>query len=195
MKNRYFQIILLSLFIISITPLYSQENIRSEKDLVYTYLGPALGIGFSNVRYEKWESSKWKTISQSGLYLNGGAMLNIHLDPFAADFQINYACDALKNYSIVHMDYTFSGRYLWAIKDNLFILPGLGFYMESAPSNRPFEGAAGLHVPVGVAYDITPKIRIRGDFFFRFGSWGEGSNDRKISTGLTAGVLFRVGRM
>ncbi len=202
MKKR---LVLVLFILLPVLPLKAEEGLvvrseresteRSEREVFYTYVGPSFSIGYGHIKYDGWDGSRWKTFSRSGLYMNGGATLCINVKPFSADFHINYAGSFLNGYSIMHMDYSMAGRYMWPVMEKLDLLPGIGFYLESAPSNRSFSGATGLHVPVGVAYELTDKIRLTGDLFFRFGSWGEGNNGRKLSYGLTSGVLFRVGRI
>ena len=190
------KLLYLFIFLLSMMPLAAQEEVkaRSEQDLFYTYMGPYAWMGYGHLSYSGWKGTGWRKENVSGITTGGGAALNIYAKPFAADFRLGYGI-SMPGYTITLMDISLAGRYLWQVRERMYVTPGLGIYCESGPSNRDFSGAAGLYIPVGVAYDLSDKIRLFGDFFFRFGSWGEENNGSTISYGLTGGILFRVGRM
>ncbi|MFC1668765.1 hypothetical protein ACFL20_00110 [Spirochaetota bacterium] len=208
--NRCIKIIVL-LLVLGITfsaNLYGQEE-QESKQLYYTYVGPVIGGGFNNIWYTDWfsESSSRQEKKLFGYYVSTGAMFNIFINFLVGDFRIQYLYSSNDDHTLHHLLFSMAGKYLYRINDIFSLTAGLGFYFESPPSNKDFNSAGGLHVPLGCVVDTTFDTKLVIDFICQFGYYGLGyksgiasigekdQNSLKVSYGISVGFIFKVGRI
>lgn len=173
--------------------LHAQE-IKEEESLNYSYLGPALSLGYSRVEYSEWSNDLMKTREMTGYSMSAGAALNIFADNLCGDFQMKYAF-SMFDYSVTNLEFSMSGKYYYSFNNYVSAGSGIGIYLEGPPSNIEHNGGAGIQLPVSLLLSTTPGSKLFIDVFFRYGSFGTGENTESISAGVNVGYIFKVGRI
>lgn len=173
--------------------LFSQTRERKGRELFYTYFGPVAGFGYSMAQYETWKNNSWQTVKANGINANGGALLNIFIGNFVGDFSVEWMYNAPE--SMQHMHYRAMGKYLWTLNDTFAAGCGFGIYLETPPSTKTYNGSAGVMLPLSLAITTGFDSKLVVDIYGKYGSYGVGENSSKISTGMSIGFLFKVGRI
>ena len=197
---RKFKYILILLLVCSFTTdIFAQFNQRKKtRKLYYTYAGPILSAGFNDIQYYDWVGDSRKNIHATGPFFTIGGLLAITTTFLQGDFSIEYMYNSNNTGALYHLFYSANGRYVYTMSADISFTAGLGVWFESAPSNKSYTGSAGLQLPIGIIYKLNEKMNLTCDIFSRYGSFGIGQNEdtaRKFSIGLTAGILFKVGRI
>jgi len=186
-----YKLIIVLLFICKI--LHAQE-IRDEESLNYTFIGPVISIGYNQVEYTDWFNTSTETKKMSGYNFSGGVALNIFTNDLCGDFQWKYVYNQLDS-SLTFMEFSIAGKYLYQLNKLISLGGGLGIYFQGPPSNRKYNGSAGLQIPLTAFYNISPDTKAFIDIYSRYGSFGIGNDTQSISTGINAGIIFKVGRI
>jgi hypothetical protein len=166
-----------------------------DRDLIYTYLGPVGGAGFSNLTYSDWNNNYGKS-KYSGYYATGGIALWVISKWLIGDFSVQYMYNNFKSVGIVqNLYYTMSGRIGIRMGTVGIFSPGIGMYFESPPSNRKFRGSAGLRAPLAFLFNTTYDSLLFLEGSFMYGWYGMGDRSTKMFYGLTLGFIYKVGRI
>ncbi len=175
------------------------EEINAEKSLNYTYIGPLASIGYSNVTYNHWKDEQYKEHNSSGMTFSGGVVICTVSNIFMGDTRLKYTYNG-SGAAITYSEIALSGKYIWNLKDTFNTFPedidalaGLGVYCEAPPSNKTYNGSAGLEIPFGVMFKISNNMMLMGDMSLRYGSFGIGENSSQLSFGLSFSFLTKVG--
>jgi hypothetical protein len=169
--------------------------LAEERDLVYTFIGPAISSGLSNVVYSDWNNlySKKKF---SGYFVHSGASLWVISKWLIGDFSIQYMFNNFgKEGEIHHLFYTISGRIGVNMGTVAIFAPGVGLYFESPPSNRKYLGGAGFRVPVAFLFNTTFDTKLFLEGSVMYGWFGMGDKSMKFFYGVSLGFIFKVGRI
>lgn len=172
----------------------SEPEYRSDDTLNFTYIGPAFSAGIVNARYTDWFETETKSKSMTGIFYSGGAAIEIFAGSFCGDFQVKYTYNSL-DFSLMYLETSIAGRYLYPVKPWFSAGGGLGFYFASPPSNRKYNGSAGIMLPVSAVFNTTPTTKLVVDIYAGYGSFGIGEDTSSISAGIRAGFVFKVGRI
>ncbi len=202
MKNPAFlttlTLILLSFLLIS-TAAGAQEQERNERrELIYTFIGPSGSFGYNIISYRDWFNSPTPysgTKPVKGIYFSGGAVLSVFGQRFIGDFTVQFMYNSGGGLSVYHLYYSSSARYNFRVSDFIHIAPGAGLYLETPPSNREYQGSAGVLIPIGFYFNTTFDTKLFADFSFRYGIFGLGEDSRRLAFGITLGFIFKVGRI
>ncbi len=199
-RLRYIKYIFAAAIIISgALPLFAQYSdtepeIRDEDTLNYTYIGPVLSAGIINASYTDWFENETKSKSMTGPFYSGGVAVEIFAQNFCGDFQLKYVCSSL-DYTLLYLETSIAGKYLYQVNSWFAAGGGLGLYFASPPSNRDYNGSAGIMVPISAVFTTTPATRLFIDIYARYGSFGIGEETSSFSAGINAGFVFKVGRI
>ncbi len=169
--------------------------VAAERDLIYTYLGPIVGAGFSQLNYSDW-TTFYSEKKYPGYYINAGASIWVVSKWLAGDFSLQYMYNNFGGFGIVHNMYmTMSGRICVRMGTVGIFAPGVGMYAETPPSNREFRGSAGLRVPIAFLFNTTYDTMLFIDGSFMYGWYGMGDRSTKMFYGLSLGFIFKIGRI
>jgi len=172
----------------------SEPEYRDEDTLNFTYIGPVLSAGIINARYTDWFETETKTKSMTGSFYSGGAAIEIFAGDFCGDFQIKYVYNSL-DYSVMYLETSITGRYLYPVNSWFAAGGGLGFYFASPPSDRDYNGSAGIMLPITAVFNTTAATKLFIDIYAGYGSFGIGENTSSITAGIRTGFVFKVGRI
>jgi len=189
--TKYF-ILALLLSLLS-TALFSQE-IREESSLNYTYIGPVISVSSGSAEYSDWVEDRRVTEKTSGMSYAGGADLKILAGNFCGDFQFRYSYSQYDS-TLTCLEYLIAGEYLYSINNYIAAGGGLGFYLETPPSNEEHDGCAGLYIPLTAIFTTSDGTRLFTDLFIKYGSYGIGDDTSFLSYGCNIGFVFKVGRI
>jgi len=170
-------------------------EMKPSRGLNYTFIGPAVGSGLNFLQINDWVIDRRKTEDLRGYYGSLGADLSIFASNIIGDFVVRYMHNANENYNLQHLACSISGKYSWKLRTNLYIAAGLGIYFESGPSNREYNGGSGGFIPAGLIYDLSFDSKVFLDLTAGYGVHGTGDESRKLSVGINAGYLIKVGRI
>ncbi len=184
---------LLFVLLLSANALNAQE-IREEESLNFTYLGPSLSYARNQVKYTDWFETSTETKKMSGSVYSGGLALDIFADSLCGDFQMKYAYNQL-DFTLTYLEFCVSGKYYYPVTPYLSLGGGLGLYLETPPSNKDHNGAAGLQLPLSILVSPSTNTKLFIDIFARYGSFAIGENTESISAGVNVGFIFKVGRI
>ncbi|MDR3237877.1 MAG: hypothetical protein LBT84_05170 [Spirochaetia bacterium] len=175
-----------------------------ERQLFYTYAGPFIGAAYNMIKYPEWDSSvppKQRDLTVNGPAYTIGGAFQVYADQFAGDFRIGYMNNQNDgSHAVQHLQWSLCVKYLWGIDENIFVGTGLGIYIETPPASGGYDGSGGIQLPASFVYNYSNTVKLFADLEFRIGSYGHSSNmgdddSRKMAIGLTAGVVFNVGRL
>ncbi len=172
----------------------SQEYKR-ERDLFYTYMGTNISSGFNRIKYKDWFDDSRDTKNIQGTYFSGGVIINIFVNPFIGDFKMEYTYNLNDEYSIRHFYYSASGKYSYKINDLFSLSAGPGIYFDAPPASNSYNDSSGFLFSLGTIFHITFDIKLTADITGKYGSFGLGEESTKISYGINAGIMFKVGRI
>ena len=198
--SRYILTILASLFLFAAAAPLSAQDIESEPEyrdddtLNFTYIGPVFSAGIASARYTDWFETETKTKNMSGMFYSGGAAVEIFAGNFCGDFQIKYVYNSL-DFALMYLETSITGRYLYPVNSWFSAGGGLGFYFASPPSNRDYNGSAGIMLPVTAVFTTTATTKVFVDIYAGYGSFGIGEDTSSFSAGIRAGFVFKVGRI
>lgn len=194
--NRYIKLILITIILISYSSVKAAaEEETVNKELYFTYIGPVIGFGYNYIKYSDWFGTERDTQKLSGIYFSGGCAFNLYTSFLVGDFKLQYVFNKNENYPVLHLVFSASGKYLWKITSLFSIAAGLGIYLETPPSNKNYKGSAGFLLPAGIIFDTTFNTKLVVDIIGRYGFYGLGEDSTKVSFGINAGFLFKVGRI
>ncbi|MCP4130669.1 MAG: hypothetical protein GY754_06775 [bacterium] len=198
--TKHIKIILFtSLFLLVSVPVLMAQTearqLRSEKELHYTYIGPVAGGGMNFIQYSDWTGTQRENQSISGFHAMGGVVFNIFVNFFIGDFRIYYMHNINDNGTLLHPFYTLSGKYNWQINNFFSLFAGLGCYFESPPSNLDYNGSAGGQLPLGFVLNTTFDTKFFFEAVAYYGVYGMGESSTKFFFGANIGFMFKVGRI
>ncbi len=191
--NRAGIIILLITLLFSGKILTAQEAVEDES-LNFTYIGPALSFGYTRAEYRDWNKTLIRTKKMSGYDLSGGMVLDIFAGDLCGDFQLKYVYNAL-DFAVTYLDFSIACKYYYPLNNYVSAGGGLGLYCDMPPSNRKYNGSAGLQLPVSVVINASQSAKMFTDIYARYGSFGIGQNTKSFEAGFNAGFIFKVGRI
>jgi len=195
MKARISTIFFLLIFMAKIAHSQTAEDITN---LNFSYLGPALSFAYNNVKYTDWFETtqpSTETKKMSGYIASGGIAFNIFAADFCGDLQIKYANNNLEN-TLKYIEVSAAGKYLfYQVSNEITLGSGLGIYLEIPMPNEKNNGSAGLQLPFTILVDTSRDTKLFMDVFFRYGTFGTGTDTRSISVGSNVGFIFKVGRV
>jgi len=195
---KYLKIITITvpLIISLLTPGAAQQP-REESELFYTYLGPVVTGGFNFIKYKHWSQTQneMTTDNVKGSLFSTGAVFNIYVNNLIGDFSIQYMLNFNENFPVYHMFYTAAGKYMYRINDTFSATAGLGFFFESPPSNRDYNGSTGGMLPLGIIINTSFDTKLIFDFVTNYGFFGLGEDSTRLFFTINAGFLFKVGRI
>lgn len=198
--SRYIFTVIASLLLFAAaTPLLAQgfedePEYRDEDTLNFTYIGPAFSAGIINARYTDWFETETKTKSMTGTSYSGGAAIEIFAGSFCGDFQLRYTYNSL-DFALMYLETSITGRYLYPVNNWFSAGGGLGFYFASPPSNKDYNGSAGIFLPVTAVFTTTATTKLFIDIYAGYGSFGIGEETSSLTAGMRAGFVFKVGRI
>jgi len=166
-----------------------------EREPVYTYLGPVVGIGMNRLVYTDWQHL-YREHVVTGYYINSGLSIWVISKWLLGDVTLQYRFNSYKDEGELHHLYcTISGRVGIPLGSVAILAPGVGIYIESPPANRKFNGGAGIRAPLAILFNTTfdTKLFIEGSFMY--GWYGRGDKGEKMSYGADLGFIFKVGRI
>jgi hypothetical protein len=167
----------------------------AQRDLVYTYIGPVAGAGMNRVVYSDWNNLYGKKII-SGYYTGGGVSFWVMSKWLIGDFTLQYRYNKYDNERVLHhLYFTMSGRVGIPLGSVAILAPGVGIYIDTPPSNRKFNGGAGLRVPLAVMFNTTFDTKLYLEGSFLYGWYGMGDKSEKLSYGVNLGFIIKVGRI
>ncbi|OHD64023.1 MAG: hypothetical protein A2176_05360 [Spirochaetes bacterium RBG_13_51_14] len=165
-----------------------------DRELVYTYIGPVMSGGFNNIEYRDWFDFYTGTKKISGYFLGGGASIWVMSKWLIGDFSIQ--CQYNQNErTLHHLYYTVSGRVGIQMGTVAIFAPGIGLYFETPPSNRKYNGGAGIRAPLAVLFNTTFDTKLFLEGSVMYGWYGIGEKSTKLFYGINAGFVFKVGRI
>jgi len=175
------------------------QQVRSEEELYFTYIGPVFETGFSSVDYKKWDHSTdvRDSRSSSGMYYSGGVVLDIFVHYFIGEFslQCRDAAYADSEVSAIYLRTAAIGKYFHQFDERFFADGGFGIYMETGPANRKYDGGGGIAAVIGVGYSFTREWRIMLDFTAGWGRYGIAEEAANSAFGVKLAVLYKIGRL
>lgn len=169
--------------------------LAQERDLVYTFIGPVIGVGMNKVVYKDWKTLYNKN-KYSGYFIHSGASLWVFSKWLAGDFSVQYMFnDFGKEGELHHLYYTISGRIGVNMGSLGIFAPGVGLYFESPPSNRKYLGGAGFRIPIAFLFNTTFDTKFFFEGSVMYGWFGMGNESTKFFYGINMGFIFKVGRI
>lgn len=183
------------LFILTLAaaPAFTQE-IREESTLNFTYIGPVISASMNSAEYSDWIDNRRKTEKVSGTSYTGGVDLKIIAGYMCGDFQAKYSYSSYDT-TLTCLEFLLAGKYLYRINDIISLGGGVGFYMETPPSNAEHNGSAGFYVPLCAMFNTSQDTRFFIDIFGKYGTFALGDDTEFTSFGCSMGFVFRVGRI
>ncbi len=172
---------------------FSQE-IRKKESLNYTFIGPVVSAGYSDVKYSDWNGTEYVEETTSGPSYGAGVVLNIFAEPFCGEFQLRYTYSTL-DFTLTLMEFSTAGKYLWRINNLFSAGTGLGLYLDSPPSNQSYDGSAGIMLPFTGILDLSINSKLFTNISVKYGSFGIGEDGTKLSYEINMGYLYKVGRI
>jgi len=187
----------------------SQLNAQERQDntLFYTYIGPTLGLGYNFASYKYWDTSSdnLRSTSFSGPFVDFGCSAAIFVDRFIGDLRIVYSMNFNDGkHKVFHPMFIINGKYSWEIDDVFSFAAGLGIYTETPPATSKYYVSSGFQIPLSVYINTSPESKLFFEFVPKLGYYkgshnvpGDSLFDKryKVSFGVNAGYLFRVGRL
>jgi len=176
--------------------LSAEEERKGEtRDLIFTYIGPVAGYGFNRVTYKDWFSAYQGVKKFPGQYYTAGLTFNVYAKYFAGDFAFSFMNNKNDKYPIRNMFISSNARVLISLGETFFIAPGGGIYFETPPASRKYNGSAGIQGSAALGINATFNTKLYADVHVRYGSFGLGRDSTKLSYGISAGFVYKVGRM
>jgi hypothetical protein len=180
------------LFILAL--LLKPHEARGE-ELFFTFLGVTLGGGAHQVEYSDWVVDHRETISASGSYYSGGAIMDVFVNRLIGEFTLQAMNTAAGDITVQHLYYTVTGKYAFYMGNLLFAAAGGGLYFESGPASRNYDGGGGVNAVLGMGINAAHDWRIMLDLSGRYGSFGIGDEATRVSYGISVAAVYRIGRL
>lgn len=184
-------------FIVCALLLSTFQNPLRAEELFFTYIGPAFSTGMHSLHYSEWATSHRETKSDSGNYFGGGLMLNIVANNLICSFTMQYVANTAGNsaMAVQHMQYTATGKYMYAPWETVFFAGGLGLYFDTPPATKSYDGGGGINATIGAGFNMMRDWRVIVDLTGKYGFYGRGEDATRIAYGLTIAAIMKIGRL
>lgn len=169
----------------------------AQQELFFTYIGATAGGGTASIDYREWVVNERKSKSESGAYFSGGLLLDVIVRDIIGEFTLQLINTGASEDTVAsfRLLYSVTGKYAFRLNENFFVCPGLGLYLESGPSDKDYEGGAGLAATAGLGWLFARDWILFFDLVGRYGSYGLGEESTIISYGASLGVVYKIGRL
>jgi len=169
----------------------------AQQELFFTYIGATVGGGTASIDYSEWVVNARETKSASGAYFSGGLLLDVIVRDIIGEFTLQLINTGASEDTVASLRllYSVTGKYAFRLNESFFVCPGVGLYLESGPSDRDYEGGAGLSATAGIGWTFARDWILFFDLVGRYGSYGLGEESTIISYGASLGVVYKIGRL
>lgn len=171
--------------------------VSAQQELFFTYIGATLGGGAASIDYSEWVVDHRESRSATGAYFSGGMLLDVVVRDIIGEFSLQAVNtgaseDAVASFRLL---YSATGKYAFRLGESFFLSPGMGLYMETGPSDKDYDGGAGLAASAGLGWMFFRDWILLFDIIGRYGSYGLGEDSTIISYGVNLGVVYKIGRL
>lgn len=173
-------------------------TIASAQELFFTYVGVVLQGGTNSIHYESWIDTEQGTVESKGAMYGGGILTAIFVHQFAGEFSLTYmqySSDTKPDLSVGHPLATVKGKYFYPLSNVYQPGIGLGLYLDLPPASVDYNGGAGANIAFCSLFTLSSEIKALIDIYAQYGSFGMGESSTKIEGGISAGVVYKVGRL
>ncbi len=171
--------------------------VPAQQELFFTYIGATLGGGAASIDYNEWVVDHRESKSATGTWFSGGLLLDVVVRDIMGEFSLQVVNtgaseDAVASFRLL---YSITGKYAFRLNESFFLSPGLGLYLETGPSDKDYDGGAGLAATAGLGWMFFRDWILLFDIIGRYGSYGLGEDATIISYGVNLGVVYKIGRL
>ncbi len=171
--------------------------VPAQQELFFTYIGATLGGGAASIDYNEWVVDHRESKSATGTWFSGGLLLDVVVRNIMGEFSLQAVNtgaseDAVSSF---RLHYSITGKYAFWLNESFFLSPGLGLYLETGPSDKDYDGGAGLAATAGLGWMFFRDWILLFDIIGRYGSYGLGEEATILSYGVNLGVVYRIGRL
>ncbi|HNU92714.1 MAG TPA: hypothetical protein PKO25_12655 [Spirochaetota bacterium] len=169
----------------------------AQQELFFTYIGATLGGGTASIDYNEWVVDERKSQNASGVYFSGGLLLDVVVRDIIGEFTMQAINTGASEDTVASLRllYSVTGKYAFRLSDSFFLCPGIGLYLESGPSDKSYQGGAGLSASAGLGWVFSRDWILLFDLVGRYGSYGLGEESTIMSYGASLGVVYKIGRL
>ncbi len=171
--------------------------VSAQQELFFTYIGAVLGGGTASIDYNEWVVDHRESKSATGTWFSGGMLLDVVVRDIIGEFSMQAVNTGASEDTVAsfRLMYSVSGKYAFRLNESFFLCPGLGLYLETGPSNKDYDGGAGLAATAGLGWMFYRDWILLFDIIGRYGSYGLGEEATMLSYGINLGVVYKIGRL
>ena len=169
----------------------------AQQELFFTYIGATIGGGAAAIDYSEWVVDHRETASATGTWFSGGLLLDVIVRDLIGEYSLQVVNtgaseDTVASFRLLH---SVTGKYAFRLGENFFLSPGLGLYLETGPSDKDYDGGAGIAATAGFGWMFYRDWILFFDIIGRYGSYGLGEDSTIVSYGVNLGAVYKIGRL
>lgn len=185
----------ITLLILFSLVLFAQDDAQEDDTRqLKSFIGASVSVMAGSVKYKAFRSSSYAETDEKTTSITPSITAQLYGPFLMGEFTAGCNTESSSEKKLNHINASFSGsvRYLHTLNEHFAFFAGPGFYVETWPSSKSYDGG-GWGLWVGSVYSANDYWKISLAAAATYGKYGAGNDSTKLGYGINLAVTRKFG--